>query len=236
MTTPPRAGGVLMAAVALTIALAGCGSGVTAGEATAEDAAGVTEGTTTDKAAPGTSTPDEPSGPNYTIVDYIRDNGIAETPVHRGDPGTPVLDLPMPPGWQDAGPDTPDWAWSAIVSTDPTFADDPPTIIALMSRLTGDVDPAKILEYAPNEIRNLPGYDGEGSNGSADTLSGFDAYQIGGVYVRDGERRLIAQKTVVIPGQDGLYVLQLNADGTEDQLGPLLDATTMIDEKTVITP
>lgn len=109
-------------------------------------------------------------------------------------------------------------------------------IIALMSRLTGDVDPAKILEYAPNEIKNLPGYDGEGSEGTADELSGFDAYQIGGMYVRDGQQRLIAQKTVVIPGQDGLYVLQLNADGTEDQLGTLLDATSVIDEKTVITP
>ena len=31
--------------------------------------------------------------------------------------------------------------------------------------------------------------------------------------------RAIAQKTVVIPGKDGLYVLQLNADGLEDQIG-----------------
>ena len=47
---------------------------------------------------------------------------------------------------------------------------------------------------------------------------------------------MIAQKTVVIPGQDGLYVLQLNADGTEDQMGPLMDATSVIDEQTTITP
>lgn len=104
-----------------------------------------------------------------------------------------------------------------------------------MSKLTGNVDPAKILEYAPNEIKNLPGYESQGE-GSASTLGGFDAYQIGAVYVRDGARRVIAQKTVVIPGQDGLYVLQLNADGLEDQLSPLMDATSVIDEQTTITP
>lgn len=155
--------------------------------------------------------------------------------MHRGDPGTPQLDMPIPEGWADATSSAPEWAWGAIVSTDPEFAADPPSIIALMSKLTGDVDPAKILEYAPNEIRNLPGYENQG-DGSADELSGFDAYQIGGTYVKDGATRLIAQKTVVIPGADGLFVLQFNADGTEDQMGPLMDATAAIDEQTVITP
>nr|MDT0526544.1 LpqN/LpqT family lipoprotein [Streptomyces sp. DSM 41633] len=136
--------------------------------------------------------------------DYIRDNNITETAVHRGDPGTPNLDMPIPEGWTDAGSSAPEWAWGAIVSTDPEA--DPPSIIALMSKLTGDVDPAKILEYAPNEIRNLPGYENQG-DGSADELSGFEAYQIGGTYVKDGATRLIAQKTVVIPASDGLFVL-----------------------------
>ena len=104
-----------------------------------------------------------------------------------------------------------------------------------MSKLTGNVDPAKILEFAPGEMKNLPGYEGEG-DGSASTLGGFDAWQIGGSYMKDGAKRMIAQKTVVIPGQDGLYVLQLNADGLEDQMGPLMDATTVIDEQTTITP
>ena len=40
----------------------------------------------------------------------------------------------------------------------------------------------------------------------------------------------------MIPGKDGLFVLQLNADGTEDQMGVLMDATTIIDEQTTITP
>ncbi|MCV7284454.1 LpqN/LpqT family lipoprotein [Mycolicibacterium wolinskyi] len=236
MTTSLRAGGIAVAAMALGIALAGCGSNTTAGDATTESATATSETTTSEKETTAAATsPAQASGPNYTIVDYIRDNKIVETPVHRGDPGTPAVNLPIPEGWEDAGATAPDWAWGAIVSTDPAFAADPPSIIALMSKLTGNVDPAKILEYAPNEIRNLPGYENQG-DGSAGTLGGFDSYQIGGIYVKDGARRLIAQKTVVVPGQDGLFVLQLNADGTEDQLGPLLDATAIIDEQTTITP
>jgi Probable lipoprotein LpqN len=155
--------------------------------------------------------------------------------VHRGDPGAPTIDLPFPPGWEDAGNRTPQWAYGAIVATDPAMAQDPPTVIALVSKLTGDVDPAKILEYAQGEIKNLPGYDGA-AEGSPSTLGGFDATQIGGTYTKDGVKRAIAQKTVVIPGQDALYVLQLNADGTEDQMPALMDATGAIDEQTTITP
>ncbi|MEV0673447.1 LpqN/LpqT family lipoprotein [Mycobacterium sp. NPDC050441] len=230
MTTSMRAGGIAIAAVALGVTLAGCGDKTISGTATEATGASASSEPTTTKA---NDTPT--AGHKYTIVDYIRDNNITETPVHRGDPGTPTLDLPIPDGWTDATSSAPEWAWAAIVSTDPAFEADPPSIIALMSKLTGDVDPAKILEYAPNEIRNLPGYQNQG-DGSAGQLSGFDAYQIGATYVKDGATRLIAQKTVVIPGSDGLFVLQFNADGTEDQMGPLMDATSAIDDQTVITP
>ena len=230
MRKPMTAGGIAVAAVALGLVLTGCGSdtkseATSSAETTAEATSTTGEATTTSANA---------SGDNYTIVDYIRDNRIVETPVHRGDPGTPTVNLPFPPGWEDAGPHTPTWAWSAWIFTDPAMAADPPTIIALMSKLTGNVDPAKILEFAPGEIKNLPGYENQG-DGSESTLGGFDAFQIGGTY-EDGAKRLIAQKTVVIPGQEGLYVLQLNADGLENQMGPLMDATALIDEQTTITP
>ncbi|MGW4101327.1 LpqN/LpqT family lipoprotein [Mycobacterium sp. NPDC004974] len=231
MTTSMRAGGIAIAAVALGVMLTGCGGKTVSG--TAIEATGAGETSTEPTKAGDTGRPT--AGHQYTIVDYIRDNKITETPVHRGDPGTPRFDLPIPEGWADATSSAPEWAWGAIVSTDPEFAADPPSIIALMSKLTGNVDPAKILEYAPNEIKNLPGYENQG-DGSAGELSGFEAYQIGGTYVKDGATRLIAQKTVVIPGADGLFVLQFNADGTEDQMGPLMDATALIDEQTVITP
>jgi hypothetical protein len=239
MTTSLRAGVIAVSAVALGLSLAGCGSDTksepSASKTTSSEAATseTTETSETTKAAPSTSA--QAAGKNYTIVDYIRDNGIVETPVKRGDPGSPTIDLPTPPGWEDAGAKTPQWAYGAILSTDPAFKADPPTIVALVSKLTGNVDPAKVLEFAPGEIRNLPGFEG-GAEGTADELSGFDAMQLGGTYKKDGVSRAIAQKTVVIPGKDGLYVLQLNADGLEDQIGALMDATSAIDEQTTITP
>jgi probable lipoprotein LpqN len=229
MTTSRSAGFIAIAAIALGLGLAGCGSDTKAEPTAAQT---TTSETTTSEAAPTTSP--QAAGPDKTIVDYIKENGIVETPVHRGDPGSPTIDLPFPPGWQDAGANTPEWAYGAILFTDPAVAQDPPTIIALVSKLTGNVDPAKVLEFAPGEIKNLPGYEGAES-GSPSSLSGFDATQIGGTYTKDGVKRAIAQKTVVIPGQDGLYVLQINADGREEQLTALMDATQVIDDQTKIT-
>jgi probable lipoprotein LpqN len=101
------------------------------------------------------------------------------------------------------------------------------------TKLTGNVDPAKILQFAPGEIKNLPGC--EGRPGESSKLDGFDAFQIGGTYTKYGVKRAIGQKIVVIPGQDGLYVLQLNADGLADHMELLMEATTVIDEQTIIT-
>lgn len=237
MTHPLRVGAIAGAVTALGLALAGCGSETTSGTATASpetsttSAAETTTTTTTTEAPTSTAA----SGANYTIADYVRDNNITETVIHRGDPGTPSLGLPTPPGWEDAGASAPDNAWGAIIFADPSAADDPPTVVAVMTRMTGNVDPAKIIEYAAGATKNLPGYGNE-SDGKATTLSGFDAYQIGGTYQQDGATRLFAQKTVVIPGQDGLYVLQINAEGPEEQFNPLMDATAAIDDETTITP
>jgi hypothetical protein len=219
MSKSVRAAVIGIAAVALGLGLVGCGSDTKTDESKATT-------TTTSQAQ---------AGAHKTIVDYIKENGITEASVRRGDPGSPTINLPFPPGWADAGPKTPQWAYGAIVSTDPAFAANPPTVIALVSKLTGNVEPAKILEFAPGEIQNLPGYQGANA-GSPSQLGGFDATQVGGTYTKDGVKRAIAQKTVVIPGKDGLYVLQLNADGTEDQLPALMDATSVIDEQTTITP
>lgn len=234
MTRALRAGVVAISAIAIGIGISGCGSDTKSAPSTSKQTSAASSSATTSK-APATSGAPAAAGPNKTIVDYIKENNITETPVHRGDAGSPTIDLPFPPGWEDAGNHTPAWAYAAIVASDPAMAQDPPTVIALVSKLSGDVDPAKILEFAPGEIKNLPGYDGA-TEGSPSTLSGFDATQIGGTYMKNGVKRAIAQKTVVIPGGDGLFVLQLNADGTEDQMGALMDATGVIDEQTKITP
>ena len=188
MSRSIRAGVVAVAAIAVGIGMSGCGSDTKSEPSTSKQTSSTS--TTTSKAAPSTSA--QAAGPNKTIVDYIKESGIVETPVHRGDPGAPTIDLPFPPGWEDAGNRTPEWAYGAILSTDPAFAQDPPTIIALVSKLAGNVDPAKILEYAPGEIKNLPGNDGT-QEGSPSTLGGFDSTQIGGTYTKYCVKRAIAQ-------------------------------------------
>lgn len=143
------------------------------------------------------------------------------------------MSLPTPPGWSNATDRAPGWAWAALVSGDPAVADDPPSIVVLMSKLTGDVDADRVLEFAPAELRNLPGFDG--GAGTATTLSGFDAVQIGGRYDKDGVERVVGQKTVVIPAADAVYVMQLNADAPAEHAEQLLNATRFLDEQTRIT-
>jgi serine/threonine protein kinase len=184
-----------------------------------------------------TSTPkpiDESHGAFPTIASYIEDNNIQETPVRRGDPGSPTIDLPVPQGWAPAGADTPEWAYSAIKYTGPEAAKYTPTIIALMSKLSGNVDPQKILDLAPGELKNLPGWKAS-SAGEKGTLSGFPSYTLGGTCKQDGQTKLVGQKTVVIKSADGLYVLQLNADAMGNQTDIIGPATIVIDEQTKIT-
>jgi hypothetical protein len=174
-------------------------------------------------------------GPNPTIASYIQQNNIQETPVKRGDPGSPTIDLPIPEGWRPAGEDTPQWAYGAIIYTGPEAAEYTPSVVALVSKLTGNVDPQKIIDLAPGELNNLPGWKPL-NEGATSTLGEYPAYQLGGTWVQDGKTKVVAQKTVVIPGSDGLYVLQLNADGLENQLDIIGAATDVIDSQTKIAP
>nr|WP_245906706.1 LpqN/LpqT family lipoprotein [Mycolicibacterium palauense] len=230
MTTVTAAG---IATLALGLGIVGCGSDSTTDETTTSTTTSAEE--TTTGAAETTSAQAAPSPAprsNETIPDYLKANDISETAMHHGDPG-PTIDLPVPEGWRllEEGPQAP---YGGIVYTSPTISSDPPTVVAIFSKLTGDVDPAKILELAPNELTNLPGYEPLGPTNKSD-LDGFEAVQLGGAYTRDGKKRLIAQKTVVIPAPDGIFVLQLNADGPEVDAGALMQATGVIDDQTKIT-
>ena len=129
----------------------------------------------------------------------------------EGDPNAPAVNLPVPDGWEPGSEKTPDNAYGAIVYTG-RDADRPAEDHRAVRKLTGNVDPQKILELAPGELNNLPGYK-PGNEGETSTLGDYPAYQLGGAYTPTADP-LIAQKTVVIPAADGLYVLQLNAYAT----------------------
>lgn len=168
-----------------------------------------------------------------TLGDYIKQNNITETPASHDDPDVPKIALPMPPGWADAGPATPAYAYNAAVGVDPALQPDPPTIVAVLSKLTGDVDPAQILTLAPNEVRNLPDFNG--SDPQPGKLANFDDIAIAGSYTRNGQPRVIEQTTVVIPAKDGLYVLQINVDGIKDHTQVIMQIVDTIAQKSTIT-
>jgi hypothetical protein len=220
--------GVAIVAISLGVGLAGCGSHSKSTTASSSTSSATT---TTTKAT--TSTSARASGPNQTIADYIKQNGIQETMVSHSTPGAPTIDLPVPDGWKVV-PESSDAPYGGIVFNTPTDPNDPPKILAIVEKLTGNVDADKLLAVAPGEVKNLQGY--SGGDGEKNMLSGFPAYQLGGDYTKDGTPRVVAQKTVVIQGKDGIYVLQLNAEGPQPDKNPLMDATTVIEDKTNITP
>lgn len=225
MTPRSLAVAIGVCAVTLALALTGCSSATK---------------TATESAPPATTSPslvvpDRPTGPNMTIADYVDENKITETPVKQGDADSPKFDFPMPPDWSAAGPRKPEWAYGAIVYDKAENKADPPFMTAIVSKLTGNVDPAKLLEYAPGLLQNLPGYEQDGEIQKS-TLSGFEAIQFQASYLAGETRRYIAQKTVVIPANGGgFFVLQLNADAPLGQDQVIIDAAKVINEKTVIT-
>ena len=179
------------------------------------------------------STTPEPAAHADTIADYIRDNNIVETALHRDDAGAPKLTLPTPPGWIDAGNRTPKWAYSAIVN-DAINPPDPPSAAALISRLTGDVNIDELLDLAPNELQNATDYKAitEVTRGQ---ISGFTSVHLGGTYVLNGTRRSVTQTTVVIPAPGVVYVVQINGGGAEKDWNALADINRIIDDQATIS-
>ena len=227
---------VAIALLALGIGVVGCGSSPSSKNASGTSAASKTSAATTSAKAQSKVAPRiTPAGPNPSIASYIQQNGITETPVHRGDPGSPTINLPIPDGWADAGPDTPPTAYWAIVDNGPEATKYTPSIVAMVSKLVGNVDQQKLLDLASGELKNLPGFKPMG-DGSTATLANFPASQLGGTWTQGGQTKAIAQKTVVIPGSDGVYLLRLSADCLDNQIDQALPATITIDEKATITP
>jgi hypothetical protein len=230
--------GVAVGIVALSIGLVGCSSGSTPSSSnttsstasTATSAAPTTTAKPQSKVAPRTTVP----GPNPTIASYLQQNGGTETPVHRGDPGAPTINFPIPDGWADAGADTPPNAFWAIVDNGPEAAKYTPSIVATVTKLSGDIDPQKLLDLAPGELKNLPGFQPKG-DGSEDALADFPANEFGGTWTDGGQTKAVAQKTVVITKGDDVYLLRLNIDCLADQMDQVIPATSTIDDKTTIT-
>lgn len=227
-------------AVLLSTTLVACGGSKSDHSATSSSSSSATSATSSKattapkkKLSPRALNPSGQPGTEPTIADYIAAQHITETPIHPGDPGSPQIDLPVPDGWELAGDDTPDYAWGAIVYT-AAAAEYTPNIVALVSKLDGDVDPDRLLSLAGGELKNLPGFELAGEESG--TVSGFPCYRIAGKYNLQGIKAASGQETVVINGGDGLYVMQLNATSDEGQSDQLFDALGAIDDGMKITP
>ena len=171
---------------------------------------------------------------NYqTIATYLKSNNIPEVLVHRNEPGAPVVTMPMPPGWADAGPQTPAFAYQSIVYNGPSAGNYRPSATALISRLGPNADAQKILDFAPGELNNLPGFTAT-DTGTPGTVDGHKSFQIAGSWNSNGVTKLITQNTVVIQDGTGLYVMQINIDGVADQAEIIKQITEAIDRGTKI--
>jgi hypothetical protein len=215
--------------VALSLALAGCGSDSKTETSTSSAASSSGASSSESSAAPSTA----PAGPQKTISDYITENKIVEQTVKRGEAG-PNINVPQPPDWQAKAGDLPKGTYAMIVDTKTAVPNNPPRILALLSRLSANADPAELLKYAPGELQNLPGFVETGQPQTT-KLSGFDAVQLMGDYADGDKKGVVAQKTVVIPMNQNVYVLQFNGFADQSEVGALTDAMNIIDQQTKIT-
>jgi hypothetical protein len=213
--------GVAIVAISLGIGLVGCG----------KESKKTTTSTSTSTSVATTSV--RASGPNETLGDYLKKNNIQETAVSHNTPGAPTINLPLPDGWTQL-PESQDAPYGGIKLNAPTDPTDPATFRFLLEKLTGTVNTDQLLAASVGDLKNQQDYDG--SDGQKGTLGGFPAYQILGTYTKDGAKRVGAQKTVVIQGKDGIYLLVIRGRGLRADMNTITDATNVIDEKTTITP
>lgn len=227
---------VAVALVIVGLAATGCG-GSPGDDATATSTSAVAAASPTSAAAAPAPTAAVAADPQCTLDGYLTDAGLTQTPVVRGDAGAPVVDLYLPAMWESTAENAPETAYNAMVYSATAAPDNPPRILATMVKLTGSpLDSAKVLQCAPGEVRALPQFTPMGPGMSA-PLAGYDGSQLSGMYNNQGQRTMVARKTVVIPAPDdsGLYVLMLDAVGAEREAWVLAEATDQIDKNSTIT-
>lgn len=217
-------------AVAAAVVVSACGSPTERDAAPSSPAGPVTSAPPAATAEPNAA----PARPR-TIRDYITANGLQETVIHRGDAGAPSVDLPWMEGWEDAGSLTPEWAYSAIVYRGDRPEEYTPNIVVLMSKLTGVADPQGVIDAAPGELADLAGWTpiGEPGPGGRDD---YPSYRLGGTWVQNGVTKVVAQTTVAIPADDGVYVVQFNADAAQSEFDIADAGLTTVTEQALILP
>ncbi|MFZ0834385.1 MAG: LpqN/LpqT family lipoprotein [Mycobacterium sp.] len=227
MKKPVATIGVALAAISLGLGLVGCGK-----DSKSDDKTTTSTSTSTSTSTTTTTTSAQPSS-FESFDDYLKANKIGETIVHHDTPGAPVIDLPVPAGWSQL-PESEDAPYGGIVLDAPADPNDPANFRALLEKLSGNFNTDELLAASVSDLRSQQNFDG--GEGQKSTLGGYPAYQILGSYTKDGAQRIGAQKTVIIEGKDGMYLLALIGRGPEADSDAIRQATAVVDEKTTITP
>ena len=190
------------------------------------------ERSATTTAAPPTLSPPTLVGTpgNYeTIQTYIQKNGIEEKSQHRGDTSAPTVLLPIPEVWRDAGDESPNFAYQTLVYDGRDAPNSRPFLVVILSKLTGNVDPATVFGLASGELNNLSGWQSD-NPGTIGKLDGYSQYQLGGTWNSEGKPQVVIQKTVILDWKQGFYVLQINSYAAPEYR-PILDRMMVSVEK-----
>jgi hypothetical protein len=215
-------------ALASIVSLAGCGS------ATKSETSPPSATASTSASASASATP------NKTIKDYLAANQIVQTPVQPGEPGAPVVTVPALPGWSDLTTDqtTEPGGIPPYAAKGYDAASDPnnrPVIQLRLAKLVGDADSEQILQLAPADSQNTPGFEFMDKPG-ATTLSGYDGIAFSGTVPQNGQNWFTASRFIIIPDADPstTYLVRLNGTAPESDKGPLIDALGIVDTSTTI--
>lgn len=151
--------------------------------------------------------PPNVDGRTATIADYVQQYGITETDTRPGEVGAPRIDFDFGNSGLVAAEPVPEGAFAAF--TDESGA----TLTAALSALTGNADPGMILELAPGRVWELPYFDA-GQEGNFTIDDEYPAKWIVGTYGQDATD--ITFMAVTIPKQDGLFLLELTSQCSEN--------------------
>jgi len=221
-------------ALTLTVALTSCSS-ATKTESTSSTS-------TTSTASPSTAAPSSPAAAaNRTIKDYLAENQIVQTPIQPGEPGAPVITLPALPDWSDLSAEQTTVAGGvppyAAKGYDSATGSERPVIQLRLAKLTGNVDFQQLLDLAPADAQNAPGFTFVTQPGPT-TPGGFDGVAFSGTLPQDGQNFATASRFIVIPVADPstTYIVRLNGTAPESDQGVLTDAMGIVDTGMTIEP
>lgn len=195
-------------ALAMTLGIAGCGSGGTGGEAASSTPTTSTSSAPTMTPVPPPATP--PTGRPQSFKDYLQSIGVTGVPVHLDQAPGLTVTVPVPDRWARSS----DPLFSTGVEfIQPVGGDSTlPSVSLLAIRLTGEFNPQDAITHANGDAlppsatdvsQSFDGYDGFPSAVTEGLAGGSQHYS----------RIVLAD----VPSTNQRYLVQLSVTASADQ-------------------